>query len=192
MDGPRWLNRQGRRDCGGAPGPRWWLVGVGHYQRSSSPFSTWSWPKGVAWGGDLPRGVLRRWLWPEQCARWGVLLPQARQWWEHPPVVLQLVQDHEQLPLGLLLGFNCCVQWWIYLAWSSCSVLGFGSCGSKFGENRSLFIGLLVWTRRGLGVLQFLSINRTLIRLHLEDFWKETNSGWLRYRNQIPGWVSTG
>jgi hypothetical protein len=31
--------------------------------------------------------------------------------------------------------------------------LGFGSCGSKFRENRPLCIGLLVWTHRELGVL---------------------------------------
>jgi hypothetical protein len=40
-----------------------------------------------------------------------------------------------------------------------------------------LFIGLLVWTHRGLRVLQLLSINRTLIRLHLEDLWQGNKLG---------------
>jgi hypothetical protein len=52
----------------------------------------------------------------------------------------------------------------------------------KIRENRPLFIGLLVWTRRVLGVLQFLSINQTLIRLHLEDFWKENELGLVTIR----------
>jgi hypothetical protein len=33
MDDPWWLSRQGWRDCGGAPSPRWWLTRVGHYRR---------------------------------------------------------------------------------------------------------------------------------------------------------------
>jgi hypothetical protein len=37
--------------------------------------------------------------------------------------------------------------------------LGIGACGTKFIEHGPLFIGLLVWTRRELEVLQFLSIN---------------------------------
>jgi hypothetical protein len=37
-------------------------------------------------------------------------------------------------------------------------------------------------TRRGDGVLHFLSINRTLIRLRLEDFWKRMNFG------LVTGW----
>jgi hypothetical protein len=107
-------------------------------------------------------------------------------------VELRLIQDHEQLPLGLLellLGFNCSVQWQINLAQSSCSALGFGFCGSKFKENRLLFIGLLEWTRRQLGVLKFLSINRTLIRLGLEDFWKENELGLVTIQksNSRPG-----
>jgi hypothetical protein len=53
----------------------------------------------------------------------------------------------------------------------------FGSCRSKFGKNRPLFIGLLVWTHRGLGVLQFLYINRTLIWPRLEDFLKGNKLG---------------
>jgi hypothetical protein len=68
-----------------------------------------------------------------------------------------------------LPSLNCGERRWIGGArrW-----LGFGSCISKFKEDRPLFVGILVWTRRGLGVLQFLSINRTLIQLRLEDFWK--------------------
>jgi hypothetical protein len=46
---------------------------------------------------------------------------------------------------------------------SSCSgyicALGFGTCGTKFNEYGPLFIGLLIPTRRGDGVLHFLSIN---------------------------------
>jgi hypothetical protein len=61
-------------------------------------------------------------------------------------------------------GFNCFGQWWIHREQRA---LGFVSCGSIYGEKKPLFIGLLVWTRRGLRVLQFLCINRTLIRLCL-------------------------
>jgi hypothetical protein len=55
--------------------------------------------------------------------------------------------------------------------------LGFGACRTKFDEYGPLFIGLLGPTRRGDEVLRFLSINRTIIRLHLEDFWKGMNFG---------------
>jgi hypothetical protein len=51
-------------------------------------------------------------------------------------------------------------------------VLGFWACRTKFDEYKPLFIGLLGPTRRGCGVLHFLSINRTLIRLRLKVFWK--------------------
>jgi hypothetical protein len=40
-----------------------------------------------------------------------------------------------------------------------------------------LFIGVLGPTRRGDGYLHFISINRTLIRLRLEDFWRGMNFG---------------
>jgi hypothetical protein len=46
---------------------------------------------------------------------------------------------------------------------------------AKFDEYRPLFIGVLGPSRRGDGILHFLSINRTLIRLRLEDFWKGIN-----------------
>jgi hypothetical protein len=39
MDDPWWLDRQGWRDYGGAPGPWWQLTGVGRYQRSG-PLNT--------------------------------------------------------------------------------------------------------------------------------------------------------
>jgi hypothetical protein len=39
MDGPRWLGRQGRCDCGSAPGLRRWLTGVGRYPHSG-PLNT--------------------------------------------------------------------------------------------------------------------------------------------------------
>jgi hypothetical protein len=48
---------------------------------------------------------------------------------------------------------------------------------AKFDEYESLFIGVLGPTRRGDRVLHFLSINRTLIRLRLEDFRKGMNFG---------------
>jgi hypothetical protein len=53
--------------------------------------------------------------------------------------------------------------------------LGFGACRTKFDEYELLFIGLLCPTHRGDGVPYFLSINRTLLWLHLEDFWKGLN-----------------
>jgi hypothetical protein len=61
-------------------------------------------------------------------------------------------------------------------------VPGFGACGTKFDKYGPLFIGLHGPTRRGHGVLRFLSINRTLIRLHLEEFWKGTNFGFVTIR----------
>jgi hypothetical protein len=59
----------------------------------------------------------------------------------------------------------------------------------KFVEHMPLFIGLLVWTCRGLGVLQFLSINQTLIQLRLEDLWKGNELGLVMIRklNSQPG-----
>jgi hypothetical protein len=48
---------------------------------------------------------------------------------------------------------------------------------AKFNEYGPLFIGVLGPTRRGDGVLHFLSINQTLIQLRLEDFWKGMNFG---------------
>jgi hypothetical protein len=46
---------------------------------------------------------------------------------------------------------------------------------AKFDEYGPLFIGVLGPTHRGDRVLHFLSINRTLIRFRLEDFWKGVN-----------------
>jgi hypothetical protein len=47
----------------------------------------------------------------------------------------------------------------------------------KFDECGPLFIGVLGPTRIGDGVLHFLSINQTLIRFRLEDFWNRMNLG---------------
>jgi hypothetical protein len=49
-----------------------------------------------------------------------------------------------------------------------CKKLGFGSCGSKFKENRPLFIGLLVPCRREEGVLPDLSIRGLQIATYSE------------------------
>jgi hypothetical protein len=46
--------------------------------------------------------------------------------------------------------------------------LGFGSCGSKFQENRPLFIGLLVPCHREQGVLPNLSIRGPQIATYNE------------------------
>jgi hypothetical protein len=51
--------------------------------------------------------------------------------------------------------------------------LGFGACGTKFDEYGPLFIGLLGPIHRGDGVLHFLSMNRTLIRLRFGRFLEE-------------------
>jgi hypothetical protein len=53
MNGSRWLDRQGRRDRGGAPGLRRRLTGVSDYQRSGSPNSTRSSPTTLWQHGDL-------------------------------------------------------------------------------------------------------------------------------------------
>jgi hypothetical protein len=55
--------------------------------------------------------------------------------------------------------------------------LGFAACGTKFNEYRPSFIGLLGPTHRACGVLHFVCINRTLIQLRLEDFWKRMDLG---------------
>jgi hypothetical protein len=94
-------------------------------------------------------------------------------WWGQPPAVLRL----RLAPFKLLLGsiasnVNECSLCGGYLC-----ALGFGACGTKFDKYERLFIGLLGPTRRGDGVLHFLSLNRTLIRLRLEDFWKGMNFG---------------
>jgi hypothetical protein len=68
--------------------------------------------------------------------------------------------------------------------------LGFGVCGAKSNEHGSLFIGLLVLTRRGCGVLSFLSLNQT----HLGSdgkIWKgERNRVRFNMVIRIPGRVS--
>jgi hypothetical protein len=68
-------------------------------------------------------------------------------------------------------------------------VLGFGACGTKFNEYGPLFTWLLGPTHRGDGVLCFLSINRTLIQLRVEDFRKGMNFGFVMIRkpNSRPG-----
>jgi hypothetical protein len=58
MDGPRWLSRQGQRNCSGAPGPRRQLAGGGCYPHSGPPFWMRFRPKGAARGGDSPKGFL--------------------------------------------------------------------------------------------------------------------------------------
>jgi hypothetical protein len=78
-------------------------------------------------------------------------------------------------PLKLLLGSIASDVNESSLCGGYLCALGFGAYGTKFDEYRLLFIGLLGPTRRGDGVLHFLSINRTLIRLRLEDFWKGMN-----------------
>jgi hypothetical protein len=98
--------------------------------------------------------------------------------WGQPPVVLRLQGAALQLclaPLKLHIGSIASdVE-----ESSSCSgylrALGFGACGTKFDEYGPLFIGLSVPSSRGCEVLHFLSMNRTLIRLRLEDFWMGMN-----------------
>jgi hypothetical protein len=59
---------------------------------------------------------------------------------------------------------------------------------AKFNEYGPLFIGVLGPTHRGDEVLHFLSINRTLIRLCLEDFWKGMNFGLVMvWKPNFPG-----
>jgi hypothetical protein len=78
-------------------------------------------------------------------------------------------------PLKLLLGSIASDVDESSLCGGYLHALGFGACGTKFDEYGPLFIGLLGPTRRGDGVQHFLSINRTLLRLRLEDFWKGMN-----------------
>jgi hypothetical protein len=82
-------------------------------------------------------------------------------------------------PLKLLLGSIASDDDELRSRGSYLRVLGFGACRTKFDEYEPLFIGLLGPTRRGDGVLHFLSINRTLIQLRLEDIWKGTDFGFV-------------
>jgi hypothetical protein len=94
--------------------------------------------------------------------------------------VLQLREAPLQLclaPLKLLLGSIASDVDESSLCSGYLRALGFGACGTKFDEYGPLFIGLLGHTHRGDRVQHFLSINRTLIRLCLEDFWKRMNFG---------------
>jgi hypothetical protein len=102
-------------------------------------------------------------------------LPSSKhgQWRAAAPALLRLQEVAPKLcldPLKLLLGSIASNGGESSLFSGYICVLGFGACGTKFIKHGPLFIGLLVWTRRGLRVLQFLSLNRTLIRLCLEDF----------------------
>jgi hypothetical protein len=93
------------------------------------------------------------------------------------------------VPLKLLLGSIASGFDESSLCGSYLRALGFGSYMTKFNEYKLLFIGLLGPTRRGCRVLCFLSINRTLIRLRLDDFWKGINFGFVTIRklNSRPG-----
>jgi hypothetical protein len=107
-------------------------------------------------------------------------------------VVLQLQGAALQLhlaPLKLLLGTIASNVDESSSRGGYLRALGFGACGTKFDEYGPLFIGLLGPTHRGCGVLIFLSINRTLIRLRLEDFWKGMNFGFVTIQksNSRPG-----
>jgi hypothetical protein len=100
-------------------------------------------------------------------------------------VVLRLRGAALQLhlaPLNLLLGSIALNVDESSSSGDSLRELGFGACETKFNEYGLLFIGLLGPTRIGCGVLRFLSINRTLIRLHLVDFWKGMNFGFVTIR----------
>jgi hypothetical protein len=106
--------------------------------------------------------------------------------------VLQLQGAALQLrlaPLKLLLGSIASDVDESSLCSGYLCALGLGACGTKFHEYGPLFIGLFDPTHRGDEVLHFLSINRTLIRLRLEDFWKGMNFGFVTIwkLNSQPG-----
>jgi hypothetical protein len=95
----------------------------------------------------------------------------AWRWLGRPLSVLRLRGATLQLhltPLKLLLGSIASDVDESSLCDDYLRALGFGACGTTFDEYGPLFIWLLGPTRRGDGVLHFLSINRTLIRLRLE------------------------
>jgi hypothetical protein len=102
----------------------------------------------------------------------------AWRWWGRPLAVLQLWGAALQFCLALLkllLGSIASEVDESSLCGGYLCALGFGACGAKFDEYGPLFIGLLGPTRRGDRVLHLLSINQTLIRLCLQDFWKGMN-----------------
>jgi hypothetical protein len=72
-------------------------------------------------------------------------------------VDLRLQEDHGELRSGVLD------------LWRAAAEDG-EICGTKVELFIPLFIVLSILTHRGCGVLHFLSINQTLIRLRLEDF----------------------
>jgi hypothetical protein len=164
MDGPRRLGRPGRNARPGAVAQRSRPLpvlrctnhdgGKGKTERGSRGCSPRV-AKGSARGGCGLGRLLRAWVMTvAQCG--GPSAPRRR--WES--------SQRRPCPPP---SFNCGERRWIGGArrW-----LGFGSCRSKFGENRPLFKRLLVWTCTWLEVLKFLSINQTLIWLRLKDFWK--------------------
>jgi hypothetical protein len=101
-------------------------------------------------------------------------------------VVLKLHRD----PLKLLLGLIALDDNEMSSHGGFPHALGFGVCGSKFDKHGPLFIGLLVLSRRGCGVLSFLSLNQNQTRLR----WKDLERGRNRVRfdmvNRIPDRVS--
>jgi hypothetical protein len=64
-------------------------------------------------------------------------------------------------PLKLLLGSIALDGGESSSCGSYLRAVGFGACGMKFDEYGLLFIGFLVPSHRGCGVLHFLSTNRT-------------------------------
>jgi hypothetical protein len=134
-------------------------------------------PKGVL-GGSGDRSSVRD---------GGVLLPQGRRRWERPLVELWLIQDHEQLPLGLLkilLGFN-------YSERQRKLVRDSGgqrwrlSLGPKSTWYRALFIRFLDRIIDNKNSNSFL----IWIELYLAKIWKKSRRGWIRFRNQ--NWTQT-
>jgi hypothetical protein len=75
-------------------------------------------------------------------------------------------------PLKLLLGSIASDGGELSSPDSFLCALGFGDCGMKFVEDSSLFIGLLVPSRRGHRDLAFLSTNRIQTRLPSKDITK--------------------
>jgi hypothetical protein len=112
------------------------------------------------------------WRWRDSVDSW--------RWWLAPPMVLRRHEHDEQTPQVPLLLLHA----WISLGGDELNSHDKKSlaarvwcCGQKFDEYGPLLIGVLGPTHRGDRVLNFLSINRTLIQLCLEDFWKGMNFG---------------
>jgi hypothetical protein len=118
-------------------------------------------------------------------------------WWRWlaPPMVIRWQEQDEQTPHVHLLLLRASIspsEGELNSHGKKSLVARVWCCEQKFDEYGPQFIGLLGPTRRGDGVLHFLSTNRTLIQLSLEDFlYGDEHRVGYGMETEFPSWVNS-